>query len=60
VQALVPIGAQDLYGAWKGKFSEDVNLYTALGEIRHAWEVEWDEGKFFTEGWYIHCLSNDF
>ncbi len=40
---------QDLYGIWKGKFPEDVDLDTALREIRQAWETEWDEGGTFAE-----------
>jgi hypothetical protein len=34
---------QDMYGAWKGKFPGDVELDTALREIRQEWEAEWDE-----------------
>jgi hypothetical protein len=33
---------QDLYGAWKDKFPGDVELDTALREIRQEWEAEWD------------------
>ena len=49
--AASPINAQpqDLYGAWKGKVSDDVDLDTALREIRQEWETEWGEGAEFTE-----------
>lgn len=40
---------RDLYGAWRGKFSEDVDLDIALHEIRQAWETEWDETGEFAE-----------
>jgi hypothetical protein len=33
---------QDLYEAWKDKFPENVELDTALREIRQDWETEWD------------------
>jgi hypothetical protein len=43
--AAVPPGGQprDLYGVWSDKFPEDVDLDTALREIRQEWETEWDE-----------------
>lgn len=30
----------DLYGAWRGKFPEDIDLDAELKEIRQAWEKE--------------------
>jgi hypothetical protein len=36
----------DLYGAWRGKFPEDMDIDTALREIRSQWENEWSEGEF--------------
>ena len=49
--AASPINAQpqDLYGAWKDKLPEDVELDTALREIRQEWETEWGEGEEFAE-----------
>jgi hypothetical protein len=40
---------QDLYGAWKRKLAEDVDLDAALREIRQAWQTEWDENGEFAE-----------
>jgi hypothetical protein len=40
---------QDLYGAWKGRISDDIDLDIALHEIRQEWEAEWSEGEEFTE-----------
>ena len=34
---------QDLYGVWKGAFSEDLDIDAALYEIRHEWEKELEE-----------------
>ncbi len=31
----------DLYGAWRGRFPDDIDA--ALSEIRHEWEKEWPE-----------------
>lgn len=31
---------QSLRGSWRGKFPEDVDLDSALHEIRHEWEDE--------------------
>ena len=39
----------DLYGVWKDRVPEDVELDTALREIRQEWETEWGEGDEFTE-----------
>ncbi|MGH9832792.1 MAG: hypothetical protein ACRD9Y_07225 [Blastocatellia bacterium] len=33
----------DLYGAWRGRFPDDIDLDAALYEIRHEWEKEWPE-----------------
>jgi len=45
--ASAPGPRQDLYGAWRDKFPEQVDLESALCEIRQEWEAEWDEeGKF--------------
>jgi len=35
--------ARDLYGAWKAKFPEDLDLDAALSEIREEWTNEWDQ-----------------
>ena len=40
---------QDLYGVWKDKFPGDVELDTALREIRQEWEAEWDGEGNHTE-----------
>ena len=40
---------QDLYGIWKDKFPENVDLDAALREMRQEWELEWDEKGTFTE-----------
>jgi len=37
---------QPLYGIWKGKFPEDVDVDTALKEIRQQWQE--DFGEFHT------------
>jgi hypothetical protein len=38
---------QDLYGIWKGKFPEDIDLDSALREIRQGWNKEWtNKGEF--------------
>lgn len=34
---------QDLYGLWKGAFSETFDIDAALHEIRHEWEKDWPE-----------------
>lgn len=34
---------QDLYGAWRGKFPEDLDLDAELAEIRGEWLKESDE-----------------
>jgi hypothetical protein len=49
--AASPINAQpqDLYGAWKDKLPGDLELDTALREIREEWETEWGKGEEFTE-----------
>ena len=36
----------DLYGAWRGKFPEDVDLDAELKEIRRASEKEWNGDEF--------------
>ncbi len=33
----------DLYGMWRGRFPDDIDLDAALHEIRHEWEKEWPE-----------------
>lgn len=33
----------DLYGAWRRRFPDDIDLDAALYEIRHEWEKEWPE-----------------
>ncbi len=33
----------DLYGAWRGRFPDDIDLDAALSEIRQEWEKEWPE-----------------
>jgi hypothetical protein len=49
--AASPVNAQpqDLYGAWKDKFPEDVELDTVLREIRQEWKTELGEEDEFTE-----------
>ena len=38
---------QDLYGAWKGKFPEDLDVDGVLREARAEWEKAWtDDGDF--------------
>ena len=34
---------QDLYGIWKGAFPNDLDIESALYEIRHEWEKEFEE-----------------
>lgn len=34
---------QDLYGAWRGKFPEDLDIEAELAEIRGEWLKELDE-----------------
>ncbi len=34
---------QDLYGIWKGKFPDDIDLDSLLHDIRHEWEKEWPQ-----------------
>jgi len=34
---------QDLYGAWRGKFPEDLDIDADLAEIRGEWLKELDE-----------------
>ena len=36
---------QVLYGVWKGKFPEEVNIDDALQEIRSQWKEEIEEPK---------------
>ena len=32
---------QDLHGIWQGYFPDELDLDSALNEIRHEWEEEW-------------------
>ncbi len=34
---------RDLYGIWRGKFPDDLDLDKELYEIRHEWEKELEE-----------------
>lgn len=34
---------QPLYGIWKGKFSQDVNIEDDLREIRSRWQIDVQE-----------------
>jgi hypothetical protein len=34
---------QDLYGVWRGRFPDDIDVDGLLQEIRHEWEAEWPE-----------------
>src|SRR5262249_40859258 len=34
---------QDLYGIWRGRFPDDLDIDGILYEIRHEWEAEWPE-----------------
>ena len=34
---------QDLYGSWKGKVAEDVDIEAVIREIRDEWKEELDE-----------------
>lgn len=34
---------QDLYGSWKGKAAEDVDIEAIIREIRDEWKEELDE-----------------
>lgn len=36
---------QPLYGIWKGKFPEDVNIDETLQEIRNQWQEDLEEFK---------------
>lgn len=35
-----------LYGVWRGKFPEDVDIDATLKEIRGEWQKEWSDGEF--------------
>ena len=38
-----PLLREDLYGLWRGKCDEDLDLDQTLYEIRHEWEKELEE-----------------
>jgi hypothetical protein len=44
-----PFPPQDLYGMWKDKFPQNVDLDAALREIRQAWNSEWRENGEFAK-----------
>jgi hypothetical protein len=43
-----PFPPQDLYGMWKDRFPQNVDLDAALHEIRHAWQSEWSDNGELT------------
>jgi hypothetical protein len=36
----------DLYGAWRGKFPQEIDIDEPLKEIRSSWQSEWREEEF--------------
>ena len=44
-----PFPPRDLYGIWKDKFPQNVDVGAALREIRQAWKLEWSEKGELTE-----------
>lgn len=36
----------DLYGAWRGKFPDEIDIDAELKEIRQVWEEEWNGDNF--------------
>jgi hypothetical protein len=36
----------DLYGTWRGKFPQEIDLDETLKEIRSSWQSEWSEKEF--------------
>jgi hypothetical protein len=46
---LHPFPPQDLYGVWKDKVPQDVDVRQVLREIRQEWTSEWNEEGTFTD-----------
>lgn len=42
-QATLQKQPQDLYGVWRGRFPDDFDVESALGDIRRRWEREWTQ-----------------